>query len=98
VRRAGEPARRAWAHALLERAAEPVAGFTSPRAWSFALLGAVDYLAARPEDLRLARLRAALTERLCDHLRANRHPGWIWFEDILSYDNARLAQAVVASW
>ncbi|HEX6013907.1 MAG TPA: glycosyltransferase family 4 protein, partial [Geminicoccaceae bacterium] len=97
VRHANEASRRAWAHGLLEQSAEPVAGFTSPRAWSFALLGAVDYLAVRPEDLRFVRMRAVLTERLCDHLHANRRPGWVWFEDVLSYDNARLAQAVVAS-
>jgi hypothetical protein len=42
-------------------------------------------------------LRAVLAERLRDHLRDNRRPGWTWFEDILSYDNARLAQAVVAA-
>jgi hypothetical protein len=97
VRRASEPARRRWAHGLFEHSAEPVVGFTSPRAWAFALLGLVEYLAARPEDLRFTRVRAELADRLCDHLHANRHPGWIWFEDILSYDNARLAQAVVAA-
>ncbi len=97
MRHAGEPAQRSWAHGLLERSAEPVIRFGSPRAWAFALLGLVDYLSVRPEDLRLARLRAALTDRLCDHLRGNRRPGWTWFENVLSYDNARLAQAVVAA-
>ena len=38
-----------------------------------------------------------LANRLRDHLRSNRRPDWIWFEDVLSYDNARLAQAVVAA-
>ena len=36
--------------------------------------GLVDYLAVRPEDLRFARLRAALADRLRDHLRGNRRP------------------------
>lgn len=97
VRRAGGPDSRAWAHGLLERSVEPLAGFTSPRAWAFALLGVVDYLAARPEDLRFVRLRADLVEPLRGHLLGNRRPGWTWFEDVLSYDNARLAQALVAA-
>ena len=76
---------------------QPVPGFTSPRAWAFALLGVVDYLTERPEDRRFVDFRATLANRLCDHLRSNRRPDWIWFEDVLSYDNARLAQAVVAA-
>ncbi len=95
--RAAEPSRRAWAQGLLERAAEVVTGFAAPRAWAFALLGAVEYLAARPEDLRFVRLRTLLAARLHDRLAAARGDGWTWFEDILSYDNARLPQALVAA-
>ena len=97
VRRAHEPGRRIWAYSLLERSIEPVPGFTSPRAWAFALLGVVDYLAVRPEDLRFVGFRGILADRLRDHLQSNRRPDWTWFEDVLSYDNARLAQAVIAA-
>ena len=97
VRHAREPGSRAWAHGLLEKSIEPIPDFTSPRAWAFALLGLVDYLTVRPEDLRFVGLREVLANRLCDHLRSNRRPGWTWFEDVLSYDNARLAQAVIAT-
>lgn len=88
---------RAWAYGLLERAAPPVLALTSQRAWAFALMGIVESLAARPEDLRLMRLRTALAERLYDHLRGNRRPGWTWFEEVVSYDNARLPQALIAA-
>lgn len=88
---------RAWAQVLLERSAEPVADFTSLRAWAFALLGVVEYLEGRPEDLRFARLRTLLAGRIDDHLRAGQRPGWPWFEEILTYDNARLPQALIAA-
>ena len=76
VRHAREPGSRAWAHGLLEKSIEPIPDFTSPRAWAFALLGLVDYLTVRPEDLRFVGLREVLADRLCDHLRSNRRPGW----------------------
>ncbi|MBW6399272.1 glycosyltransferase family 4 protein [Roseomonas sp. HJA6] len=95
--RAEDPSHRAWAYGLLERAAPPVIALTSLRAWAFALLGVVEALDARPEDLRLKRLRTQLAERLYEHLRASRRPGWTWFEDVVSYDNARLPQALMAA-
>ncbi len=95
--RVADQSRRAWAQGLLERAVEPMAGFTALRAWAFALLGTVEYLAARPEDLQFVRLRTLLATRLHDHLGAARGSGWTWFEDILSYDNARLPQALIAA-
>jgi len=94
---AADASHRAWAYRLLELTAPPVLALTSQRAWAFALLGIVECLAARPEDLRLARLRTALAERLYDHLRGNRRPGWTWFEEVVSYDNARLPQALIAA-
>jgi len=94
---AADASHRAWAHGLLERAAPSVLALTSQRAWAFALLGLVESLAERPEDLRLVRLRTTLAERLYDHLRGNRRPGWTWFEEVVSYDNARLPQALIAA-
>jgi hypothetical protein len=47
--------------------------------------------------MRLVRLRTTLAERLYDHLRGNRRPGWTWFEEVVSYDNARLPQALIAA-
>lgn len=97
IRRAEKPLGQAWAGALLERAAAAVPGFTSPRAWAFALLGVVDYLARQPGDLRFLDLRVLLADRLRDRLRAQRGEGWTWFEDVLTYDNARLPQALIAA-
>lgn len=95
--RATDASHRAWAYGLLERAATPVLALTSLRAWAFSLLGVVEALGVRPGDLRLQRLRKQLAERLHDHLLGNGRPGWTWFEDIVSYDNARLPQALMAA-
>ncbi len=94
---AADPSHRTWAYRLMEKAAPPVLTLTSQRAWAFALLGVLECLATRAEDLRLIRLRTVLAERLYDHLRGNRREGWTWFEGVLSYDNARLPQALIAA-
>jgi glycosyltransferase involved in cell wall biosynthesis len=39
----------------------------------------------------------ALSGRLGDIQRANASPGWYWAEDALTYDNARLPQALIAA-
>ncbi len=74
-----------------------VESFTSPRAWAFTLLGLHEYLKTYPADLQAARLRGLLVDRLLECLRHSNRPDWLWFEGILSYDNARLSQALIAS-
>ena len=87
---------RRWALEMLDRAAPALRGFSSPRALASGLLG----LAACGSGTGApdwAPLRAALADRLLDHLRDSRGPDWVWFERTLSYDNARLAQAMLAA-
>ncbi|MCU4179679.1 glycosyltransferase family 4 protein [Bosea sp. BH3] len=89
--------RRRWAAALFAEAVPAVEGFTSPRAWAFALLGldACCSLAGAP-DIAIS-LRTLLANRLLGLLSAVETPDWVWFEDGLSYDNARLPQALIAT-
>ena len=91
------PGRARWAKGLFCEALEGVAAFTSPRAWAFTLLGLVSYCAAYPEDHAAARTRVQLAGRLEGLLRANETPEWTWFEDGLSYDNARLPQSLIVT-
>ena len=88
---------RAWAEWLLELAAPRLSALVSPRAVAAGLLGLVragDAIAMTP---RRAELCAGLADRLCDHLRDTRRPDWVWFETSLSYDNARLPQALLSA-
>lgn len=91
----GEPRRR-WAAALFAEALPSVAGFLSPRAWSFALLGLDGYCAtARHADTW--GMRELLADRLVRLMEAVESADWRWFEEGLAYDNARLPQALIVT-
>ncbi|MBB3966977.1 MULTISPECIES: glycosyltransferase family 4 protein [Rhizobium] len=91
------PSRRAWAAALFAQALPTVEGFGSPRAWAFALLGLDGYCAASTHDMLAHRIRLTLADRLMDIFHRVERMGWNWFEENLSYDNARLSQALIAT-
>src|SRR6478752_2031623 len=56
--------RRSWAGALFSEAKHTAEALRSPRAWAFVLLGLDAYCAAVANDLRAARLRLVLADRL----------------------------------
>jgi glycosyltransferase involved in cell wall biosynthesis len=89
------PSRRGWAVALFAEALPTAAAFRSPRAWAFTLLGLDAYCAVVPEDLHAREIRHSLADRLMSCLTAVETPDWVWFEEGLAYDNARLAQALI---
>jgi glycosyltransferase involved in cell wall biosynthesis len=86
--------RRRWAAALFKAALPAVEGFSSPRAWAFTLLG-LDACCSLDGDLSLIAIRKTLADRLVALILANQREDWIWFEDVLAYDNARLSQALI---
>jgi glycosyltransferase involved in cell wall biosynthesis len=71
--------------------------FTSPRAWAFGLIGIHEYLLRLSGDSLVNQTRDALTCRLMKLFERNAKPDWCWFEDSLSYDNAKLAHALILS-
>ncbi|HET7207837.1 MAG TPA: glycosyltransferase family 4 protein [Terriglobales bacterium] len=80
---------------MFESAVAAVVGFTSPRAWAFALLGIQQYLDCFPGDRDAQQLRSVLVHRLIQLYGSNQSANWNWFEDVLAYSNARLAHAVL---
>ena len=54
-------------------------------------------LAPPPPSDEAGALSAGLAGRLADLQRANAAPDWYWAEDQLTYDNARLPQALIAA-
>lgn len=84
-----------WAAALFGEALKPVLAFTSPRAWAFTLLGLDHYCAGYPEDAAAHAVRTELARRLEIRLLASESPDWVWFEDRLTYDNARICEALI---
>jgi hypothetical protein len=79
----------------MEMALPATLEFTSPRAWAFSLLGIQEYLDHFPGDRNVQKTSDVLAQRLLHAYLANRSDSWCWFEDVLAYDNARLAQALL---
>jgi hypothetical protein len=82
---------------IFAQALPAVTGFTSPRAWAFSLLGIHEYLKRLDGDRLAHQVRESLTLRLMELCAQTSRPGWPWFEDVLSYDNAKLAHALIQS-
>jgi hypothetical protein len=83
-----------WALEMVNRATQTLPCFTSPRAQACALLGVLASQRAEETPDR-SELCALLGDRLYRHLGDTRRTDWVWFENSLSYDNARLAHAVI---
>jgi glycosyltransferase involved in cell wall biosynthesis len=81
---------------LLEEMLPALAQQRSPRTMAFAMLGLAH---AGPERVGdgAERVLRALAERLAAQQRSNASNDWVWAEDVLAYDNARLPQALVAA-
>ena len=97
VGRSYDPGRNSLSGQLFHAALPALSAFTSPRAWAFALLGIGEYLRAFKGDSNVEAMRAILAERLLDIFRRTNRQDWPWFEDSLTYCNARLAQALIVS-
>ena len=81
---------------LLNDMAPVLDNLTTPRELAFALLGLTrPDLDTLPEPLRSAVRR--LADQLAGWYDEHRRPGWDWFEEQLTYDNARLPQALIAA-
>jgi glycosyltransferase involved in cell wall biosynthesis len=82
---------------LFAQALPVVAEFTSPRAWAFTLLGIHEYLRHLSGDRVVAQMRDLLIARLLELFTRAAQQEWHWFEDVLAYDNAKLAHALIVS-
>jgi len=91
------PSRRRWAKGLFAMAAPAVERFDSPRAWASTLLGLDGYCAVAGSDPSARAMRRLLAGRLVTMLSATESRDWVWFEDGLTYDNARLPQALIVT-
>jgi len=80
---------------MFELAVPTAVEFKSPRACAFALLGVQEYLDSFPGDRAALSASDALANRLRSSYRAHRTEDWKWFENGLSYSNARLPQALM---
>ncbi len=70
--------------------------FGDSRAIAFPILGIQAYLRRNGDDQRVWEILRSLGARLSSRFTRNATKDWIWHEDVLTYDNARLPQALMA--
>jgi glycosyltransferase involved in cell wall biosynthesis len=70
---------------------------TSPRAWAFGLIGIHEYLRRLSGDSLVSQTRETLTSRLMELFERTAQPDWRWFQEDLTYDNAKLPHALILS-
>jgi glycosyltransferase involved in cell wall biosynthesis len=80
---------------LFEFSLPAVMEFRSPRAWAYTVLGIHEYLTSYPGDRDAQKVQSVLARRLLEMYESVRSPDWNWFENVLAYGNARLAQALL---
>jgi len=80
---------------LLYDCLKKVHSFSSPRAWAFSMLGIVKYLNKYPGDKNARKLNDELANRLINLFKENSSDDWLWSENVISYENARLPQALL---
>ena len=68
---------------------------TSPRAWAFGLIGIHEYLRRLSGDSLVNQTRETLTSRLMELFERTAQPDWRWFQEDLTYDNAKLPHALI---
>lgn len=97
VGRSNDPGRQSLAGWLFHASLASVLELTSPRAWAYSLLGIAEYLNAFSGDSQVQAVQRKLAERLFDLFRRSSSREWPWFEDRLTYCNARLPQALLVT-
>jgi glycosyltransferase involved in cell wall biosynthesis len=97
VGRSKRPSFQALAGQLFNRALPEAMEFKSPRAWALSLLGIHEYLRRFTGDLLAQQTRDTLTSRLMEGFSDTSEADWPWCEETVTYDNAKLAQALIIS-
>jgi hypothetical protein len=82
---------------LFEQALPVAAEFSSPRAWAFTLIGIDEYLRRFGGDRRASQIRDSLTAKLMQRHADAATDEWHWFEEVVSYANAKLPHAMILS-
>lgn len=82
---------------LFEKGIPVMGTFTSPRAWTFSLLGIHEYLRSHPDNPEIHTMLELLAGKLVSLWKQCATEDWPWFEESVTYDNARICQALILS-
>lgn len=86
---------RRWATELFFKLASQAEQSEHIRPWAFALLGLTGYLRKLPNDREAQTLAIKISTKLLEKFQKNSDDDWIWFENYLSYDNAKVSQSLI---
>lgn len=86
----------AFAVRVFKEALHSCTQLTSPRAWAFSILGCLAFLRRFRGDREVRELVDGLSSRLLELFVTHSVEDWPWCEDVVTYDNARLPQALIA--
>ncbi len=95
VRLGPTQALRSLARELYERAVEGLALQDHLRSFAFALQGMDAFLQAVPDHGQTLEARVKYAELLYQKLQERRGDDWPWWEDLVTYDNAKLPHALL---
>ncbi|MCO8122321.1 glycosyltransferase family 4 protein [Stieleria sp. TO1_6] len=85
----------AWARELFHRALPACEKTTSPRTWALGIMGIQEYLRRYSGDRDAALMSQQLADRLVDMYVATATDDWPWFENIATYNNAKLSHSLI---
>ena len=94
---ASDPQLRLWAAELAKQVGPAMGELQSLRARCFSILGARALLDVASDDQVALNILISSAENVMERLQTHGHKSWTWFEPTLSYDNARLPQALIAA-
>jgi len=95
VSQSGQGSFQMLAAELFELALPVAAEFMSPRALAFTLIGIDEYLRRFSGDRRANQIRESLTAKLMQRYADAATGEWQWFEEVVSYANAKLPHAMI---
>jgi hypothetical protein len=95
VARAPRDAWRRVAREQLDAALPHVAGLPFLRSLAYSALGLAAVAAAEPGDARITDALRAAAGPIAGAFRVTAVPGWQWCEEMMTYDNARLCEALI---
>ena len=88
---------RLWANRMYLPILRKVAAMGSLRAWCFGLLGICEYRSHDKTNIEINELGRDLMTRIAYRRSESVMEDWPWFEDRLTYDNAKLPHALFAA-
>lgn len=95
VRQSSQQGMRLWAKRMYEPVLRQVAETNSLRAWCFGLLGVCDFRQHDPDNEKVNAIGRELLSKIAFRRKESCSENWVWFEDRLTYDNAKLPHALL---